>query len=115
MSDTAEGDMEDLRVTPSKEESRVKRADSVAARPKKRGRAGDWDRSPTPVGNEDEGEVTDLILIIHGIGQGVGRMFQIHVSCGRTDTLQLATQYEGFNFIYAANLFRQVARYANLD
>ncbi|KAH8114537.1 DDHD domain-containing protein [Phellopilus nigrolimitatus] len=53
----------------------------------------EWNESRPPVGNEGNGEdVTDLVLIIHGIGQG------------------LATQYEGYNFIYAANLFRQIAR-----
>ncbi|KAL7410393.1 DDHD domain-containing protein [Mrakia frigida] len=37
-------------------------------------------------------EVTDLILIVHGIGQ------------------QLATTHEGFNFVYAANILRKEAQ-----
>ncbi|KAF9516435.1 hypothetical protein BS47DRAFT_662714 [Hydnum rufescens UP504] len=37
-------------------------------------------------------EVTDLILIVHGIGQG------------------LTAQYEAFNFVYVTNLFRNIAR-----
>lgn len=72
------GGGEDIRVSPKQEEERVKRADSSAARPRKRGRTEDWRRSPTPVGNDDEGDVTDLILIIHGIGQGV--RFQSSIS-----------------------------------
>lgn len=53
------------------------------------------DEEQVPVANEeeDDSECTDLILVIHGIGQ------------------QLAMQgYEGFNFVYAANLLRQVMR-----
>lgn len=52
------------------------------------------DEEHVPVANEDDDdtECTDLILVIHGIGQ------------------QLATSYEGFNFVYAANLLRQVMR-----
>ncbi|KAJ9112564.1 hypothetical protein QFC19_000581 [Naganishia cerealis] len=53
------------------------------------------DEEQVPLANEeDDGtECTDLILVIHGIGQ------------------QLAMQgYEGFNFVYAANLLRQVMR-----
>ncbi|KAF8334747.1 DDHD domain-containing protein [Cantharellus anzutake] len=41
---------------------------------------------------ENVHEVTDLILIVHGIGQG------------------LTAQYESFNFVYATNMFRNVAR-----
>ena len=53
------------------------------------------DEEQVPVTNEEEDdtECTDLILVIHGIGQ------------------QLAMQgYEGFNFVYAANLLRSVMR-----
>ena len=46
--------------------------------------------------NDDE-PCTDLILVIHGIGQN------------------LATQYESFNFIYASNQLRQVLRKQSLD
>jgi hypothetical protein len=42
---------------------------------------------------EEETPCTDLILIVHGIGQ------------------QLATQYEAYNFVYAGNQLRQVIRY----
>ncbi|GHJ86213.1 hypothetical protein NliqN6_2615 [Naganishia liquefaciens] len=53
------------------------------------------DEEQVPMTNEEENdtECTDLILVIHGIGQ------------------QLAMQgYEGFNFVYAANLLRSVMR-----
>jgi hypothetical protein len=46
--------------------------------------------------NDDE-PCTDLILVVHGIGQN------------------LATQYESFNFIYASNQLRQVLRKQSLD
>ncbi|EJD50770.1 hypothetical protein AURDEDRAFT_182151 [Auricularia subglabra TFB-10046 SS5] len=46
----------------------------------------------TKTGEEEDGDVTDIVFIVHGIGQG------------------LAAQYEGLNFVYATNLFRQVAR-----
>lgn len=46
--------------------------------------------------NEDQ-PCTDLILVVHGIGQS------------------LATQYESFNFIYASNQLRQVLRKQSLD
>ncbi|KZT35133.1 hypothetical protein SISSUDRAFT_1064729 [Sistotremastrum suecicum HHB10207 ss-3] len=48
----------------------------------------------TQVGEGADGteEITDLILIIHGIGQG------------------MAASYEAFNFLYATNQFRRVAR-----
>ncbi|KAF8312978.1 hypothetical protein DL93DRAFT_1212391 [Clavulina sp. PMI_390] len=41
---------------------------------------------------DDGGEITDLILLVHGIGQG------------------LAAQYETWDFVYATNLFRNVCR-----
>ncbi|WWC64176.1 uncharacterized protein I303_106784 [Kwoniella dejecticola CBS 10117] len=41
---------------------------------------------------EDDSPCTDLILVLHGIGQ------------------QLATQYEAYNFVYAGNQLRQVLR-----
>ena len=40
---------------------------------------------------------TDLILVIHGIGQ------------------QLAAQYEAYNFVYAGNQLRQVIRYVSMN
>lgn len=46
--------------------------------------------------NDDE-PCTDLVLVVHGIGQ------------------HLAAQYESFNFIYAANQFRQVLRKQSSD
>ncbi|KZS90434.1 hypothetical protein SISNIDRAFT_475303 [Sistotremastrum niveocremeum HHB9708] len=48
----------------------------------------------TQVGEGADGteEITDLILVIHGIGQG------------------MAASYEAFNFLYATNQFRRVAR-----
>ncbi|KAL5524599.1 hypothetical protein ACEPAF_9739 [Sanghuangporus sanghuang] len=76
-------------VSPAKENREVKYVDNADKRWKNSQRR----KSSTPVGNEDaEGSVTDLVLIIHGIGQG------------------LVAQYEGHNFVYAANLFRQIAR-----
>jgi hypothetical protein len=57
------------------------------------------DEEQVPMTNEEENdtECTDLILVIHGIGQ------------------QLAMQgYEGFNFVYAANLLRSVMRQVQL-
>ena len=62
---------DDIKVSPKKEEARVRNADANTSATRKRGRPEDWSRSSTPVGNEDDGEVTDLILIIHGIGKGV--------------------------------------------
>ncbi|KAH7099022.1 DDHD domain-containing protein [Auriculariales sp. MPI-PUGE-AT-0066] len=48
---------------------------------------------PSKTGEEKEGDaITDLVFIVHGIGQN------------------LAVQYETLNFTYATNLFRQVAR-----
>ena len=56
-----------ISTSPITEESEVK----VVSEGQHRGRAGLSRRSPPPVGNEDNEEVTDLVLIIHGIGQGV--------------------------------------------
>ncbi|KZW00438.1 hypothetical protein EXIGLDRAFT_667492 [Exidia glandulosa HHB12029] len=47
---------------------------------------------PSKTGEEDDGEVTDLVFMIHGIGQ------------------QAATQFESMNWVYATNLFRQIVR-----
>ncbi|BEI91743.1 uncharacterized protein CcaverHIS019_0405630 [Cutaneotrichosporon cavernicola] len=47
---------------------------------------------PVTRSHNDDEPCTDLVLVIHGIGQ------------------HLATQYESLNFIYAANQFRQVLR-----
>ncbi|KIJ54720.1 hypothetical protein M422DRAFT_41955 [Sphaerobolus stellatus SS14] len=44
------------------------------------------------VGDEGRGKVTDLILVVHGIGQG------------------LVSQYESWSFLYAVNYFRQMAK-----
>jgi hypothetical protein len=48
--------------------------------------------APITRAHNDDEPCTDLVLVIHGIGQ------------------HLAAQYESFNFIYAANQFRQVLR-----
>lgn len=42
--------------------------------------------------NEGDTPCTDLILVVHGIGQ------------------QLASTYEAYNFVYAGNQLRQVLR-----
>lgn len=65
--DEPKGSPEDIRVTPLQEEREVKEADGA----NKRGRSAGPQASLPPVGNEDGEDVTDLILIIHGIGQGV--------------------------------------------
>ncbi|KAL5520107.1 hypothetical protein ACEPAG_1767 [Sanghuangporus baumii] len=76
-------------ASPVEENREVKFVDNTDKRWKNSQRR----KSSTPVGNEDpEDSVTDLVLIIHGIGQG------------------RVAQYEGYNFVYAANLFRQIAR-----
>ncbi|WVW79053.1 hypothetical protein I302_101016 [Kwoniella bestiolae CBS 10118] len=50
------------------------------------------ENAPVVDAEEDDAPCTDLILVIHGIGQ------------------QLATQYEAYNFVYAGNQLRQVLR-----
>nr|ADE10037.1 unknown [Tremella fuciformis] len=50
------------------------------------------ENAPVVDSDEDDPPCTDLILVIHGIGQ------------------QLATQYESYNFVYAANQLRQLLR-----
>lgn len=50
------------------------------------------ENAPVIRSHTDDTPCTDLVLVIHGIGQ------------------HLAAQYESFNFIYAANQFRQVLR-----
>ncbi|WVQ64180.1 uncharacterized protein L199_002342 [Kwoniella botswanensis] len=50
------------------------------------------ENAPLVDAEEDDAPCTDLILVIHGIGQ------------------QLATQYEAYNFVYAGNQLRQVLR-----
>ena len=47
---------------------------------------------PVVDSSEDDAPCTELVLIVHGIGQ------------------QLATQYESYSFVYAGNQFRQVLR-----
>lgn len=65
--------MNDMMLSPKEEERQVKQADESEAR----GRSGSIQqgslmKSKTPVGNDATDDVTDLIFIIHGIGQGVG-------------------------------------------
>ncbi|WWC73239.1 uncharacterized protein I206_107205 [Kwoniella pini CBS 10737] len=50
------------------------------------------ENAPLVDSEEDDVPCTDLILVLHGIGQ------------------QLATQYEAYNFVYAGNQLRQVLR-----
>ncbi|WRT68907.1 uncharacterized protein IL334_005889 [Kwoniella shivajii] len=50
------------------------------------------ENAPVVDSEEDASPCTDLLLVIHGIGQ------------------QLATQYEAYNFVYAGNQLRQVLR-----
>lgn len=50
-----------------------------------------------PIVSDDVTPCTDLVLVIHGIGQ------------------QLATQYEAYNFVYAGNQLRQVMRKQSAD
>ncbi|WVR09185.1 hypothetical protein IAU60_006247 [Kwoniella sp. DSM 27419] len=50
------------------------------------------ENAPLVDSSEDDTPCTDLILVIHGIGQ------------------QLATQYEAYNFVYAGNQLRSVLR-----
>ncbi|EJC98098.1 uncharacterized protein FOMMEDRAFT_171452 [Fomitiporia mediterranea MF3/22] len=83
------GYQSDSVAVPSQEDAREVKFATI----KKPRRSVSRGRKPIRVGNEDgEDNVMDLVLIIHGIGQG------------------LASQYEGYNFVYAANLFRQIAR-----
>ncbi|THH10470.1 hypothetical protein EW145_g1291 [Phellinidium pouzarii] len=86
--DERERRSEGIDVTSGQENVDVKQNDYTT----RRGESLDLERPLLSVDNKDGDNVTDLIFIIHGIGQG------------------LATQYEGYNFVYAANLFRQIAR-----
>ncbi|EJD52265.1 hypothetical protein AURDEDRAFT_181761 [Auricularia subglabra TFB-10046 SS5] len=47
---------------------------------------------PSKTGEEDDGEITDLVFMIHGIGQ------------------KATAQFEGLHWVYATNLFRQIVR-----
>jgi hypothetical protein len=69
-----------------------------------------------PIEPEKEGdtECTDLILVIHGIGELVGGSATQSLAHAYVVGQQLATQYEGFNFVYAANVLRQVMRQVRL-
>ncbi|KIS00050.1 phospholipase [Cryptococcus deuterogattii 2001/935-1] len=55
-------------------------------------RAVEEENAPLVHDTEDSNPCTDLILVVHGIGQ------------------QLAAQYEAYNFVYAGNQLRQVLR-----
>ncbi|WVQ81546.1 hypothetical protein IAT38_003670 [Cryptococcus sp. DSM 104549] len=55
-------------------------------------KAHEEENAPVVHEEEDEAPCTDLILVLHGIGQ------------------QLAAQYEAYNFVYAGNQLRQVLR-----
>jgi len=58
----------DIAITLEQEDAEVKSADFEA----KRGRTSERERATSPTSMADErGDVTDLVLIIHGIGQGV--------------------------------------------
>ena len=59
----------DVFVRPSKSKNGVRPVEFENIYVEDRERA----KSPARVGNEEEGDVTDLILIIHGIGQGVSQ------------------------------------------
>ncbi|ORX38900.1 DDHD domain-domain-containing protein [Kockovaella imperatae] len=54
--------------------------------------AAEEEAAPVVGSNDDDPPCTDLLLVIHGIGQ------------------QLATQYESYNFVYAGNQLRQCIR-----
>lgn len=55
-----------ITTNPKEEEREVKMADQ-----ERRSRSDHPLQSPPPVGNDGSEEITDLVLIIHGIGQGV--------------------------------------------
>ena len=96
-------------IDPQEEDMEVKREDTL----KGKNKASEWRETLPPVGNEDgDDNVTDLVLIVHGIGQGVNTSFPSYRGIDSRSTFQLATTYEGFNFVYAANLFRQISRCA---
>lgn len=77
---------------PSRDHSR--RSSSSSARPKPVVEAARdletlaLEEENAPVDHGEEGMCTDLVLVVHGIGQ------------------QLATQYEAYNFVYAGNALR---------
>lgn len=62
----AEDSPKGIAMNFKEEEREVKMADQERRSP-----SGTPCRSPPPVGNEGSEEITDLVLIIHGIGQGV--------------------------------------------
>ena len=63
-------------IDPQEEEQEVKREDTL----KGKNKTSEWQETLPPVGNEDgDDNVTDLVLIIHGIGQGVS-LIVIHYS-----------------------------------
>ena len=59
-------------IDPQEEDMEVKREDTL----KGKNKASEWRETLPPVGNEDgDDNVTDLVLIVHGIGQGVNAPF----------------------------------------
>ncbi|GMK59318.1 hypothetical protein CspeluHIS016_0703330 [Cutaneotrichosporon spelunceum] len=81
---------------PNKKDKWPKSAGEFVARAKKeiemRQKSFEEQNAPITRSHNDDEPCTDLVLVIHGIGQ------------------QMAAQYEAFNFIYSANQFRQVLR-----
>lgn len=69
---------------------------------------------PTQGAEIDDLECTDLILVIHGIGKTcqAENDSRLRLTSGLPTGQQLATTYEGFNFVYATNMLRQVMRSA---
>lgn len=74
----------------------------------------DKDKEPSHTGEEGVKRVTDLVLIVHGIGQGV-RIILYPVRLPHVVLFQLASQYEGWSFLYAVNHFRQLAKCDSLS
>lgn len=72
----AGGRSEGVAVTLKQQEKDVKQTDKE----NRRGRSTEWKKLQPPVGNDGDDEVSDLILIIHGIGQGVSSALAIHAN-----------------------------------
>jgi FtsZ-interacting cell division protein ZipA len=72
------------------------------------------DEEQVPLTSDEEGEeeCTDLILVVHGIGELVSTLVMTYCAKKNDDAQgqQLATTYEGFNFVYAVNMLRQVMK-----
>lgn len=63
------------------------------------------------------GDVTDLILVVHGIGQGVSTILlrsYSDLSDYGSRFVQLTATNEAFDFVYVTNILREVARLAVL-